>query len=190
VSTRGFVTLVIDGREKTVFNHYDSYPDGLGESVLAWLRDGAVNFPDLLIERARALQMLPRSTEDEVAHAQTEVDARRAVYNLDNLAHLLEVGVAVDDSAFPLESFWAEWGYVIDLDAQRLEVYRGFQTAPHASGRFADRMLAQPHRVLGKLYYPVALVTGWPFSALPTNDEFTEEVYRLTREEDEGDDDA
>src|SRR5688500_20082380 len=38
MGTRGAVCLVADGAEKVIYNHYDSYPSGLGMDVLAWLR--------------------------------------------------------------------------------------------------------------------------------------------------------
>lgn len=38
MGTRGFVGFVIDGQEKIGYNHFDSYPDGLGVDVLSWLR--------------------------------------------------------------------------------------------------------------------------------------------------------
>lgn len=60
MGTRGFVTFVIDGREKTAYNHADSAPEGLGLDVLRWLRDGAVNYPDTVVERARALRLAVR----------------------------------------------------------------------------------------------------------------------------------
>jgi hypothetical protein len=43
MGTRGAVVLVADGQEKTVYNHYDSYPDGLGETVLKWVREALPN---------------------------------------------------------------------------------------------------------------------------------------------------
>lgn len=184
MSTRGFVTIVIDGQEKTVFNHFDSYPSGLGHSVLSWLRDGAVNFTDLLAERARELKMLPRDTPEDLEYAQAEVNARRAVYDLKrDVTRLLELGVAVDDGDFPFDSLWAEYGYVIDLDEMKFEVYRGFQTAPHSSGRFASRHgPVTEHR--SKPYYPVALVKSWPLSALPTDNAFSRWLEEYNTEED------
>src|SRR5688572_19111481 len=36
MGTRGFITFVIDGEEKTAYNHWDSYPAGLGVKMLDW----------------------------------------------------------------------------------------------------------------------------------------------------------
>lgn len=38
MGTRGIMGFVVDGQEKLTYNHYDSYPDGLGLDVLRWLR--------------------------------------------------------------------------------------------------------------------------------------------------------
>lgn len=38
MGTRGALGFVLAGNEKITYNQYDSYPDGLGEDVLSWLR--------------------------------------------------------------------------------------------------------------------------------------------------------
>lgn len=38
MGTRGFITFVAGGVEKTAYNHFDSYPSGLGVKVLDFLR--------------------------------------------------------------------------------------------------------------------------------------------------------
>ena len=177
MSTRGFLTLVIDGQEKTGFNHWDSYPSGFGIDVLHWLRDSAVNQVDVVKQRARDLRLVTKAeaTDADVYDVGRDVGA------------LLAAGSLVDSSEFPLDSLFAEWGYVIDFDAAVFEVYRGFQTASHDKGRFASRPLRLPeHRsVLGTQYWPAALVRQWPFSALPTDRQFGEWVEKFWQAEEE-----
>lgn len=178
MSTRGFITFVIDGTEKTAYNHFDSYPDGLGLNVLKWLRSGPVD-----PEAVRALRVASRDSRpsdedierlrkwswDRHQHGGTQ-DLRDGQEWYDLLhetmgepALMLEAGVIEDAHGFPQESLFAEWGYVIDLDAGRYEVYEGFQRSRHHKGRFADRAPVDG-------YYPVALVASWPLSDLPADD--------------------
>jgi hypothetical protein len=85
-----------------------------------------------------------------------------------NLAAMLDAGVIEDASGFPLDSLFAEWGYVVDLDAQTFEAYEGFQKAAHDKGRFADRESTDGDRG----YHPCALAASWPLSALPADKDF------------------
>jgi hypothetical protein len=80
---------------------------------------------------------------------------------------MLDAGVIEDASNFPADSLMAEWGYVVDFDAERLEVYRGFQTSPHDKGRFAACEGRDG-------YYPCALVASWALSELPDEKTFLE----------------
>ena len=177
MSTRGFVTFVIDGAEKTAYNHSDSYPDGLGLAMLEWLRQAAADEATAI--RARDLRVVdPESkpSPGDIERLKGFANAGVGTQSLDDWyvllretqgepALMLEAGVIGDAREFPRDSLFAEWGYVADFDAGRFEVYRGFQRLRHHAGRFADRAPENG-------YYPVMLVAGWPFDALPSDADF------------------
>lgn len=190
MGTRGFVGFVIDGTEKIAYNHYDSYPDGgLGTDILEWL--GANNHAltcdihrgttDGPVELARKLRVVDEDSEP----SDEDIERLSQFYNPNvggrtdrptwyqllretqgKPGEILAAGVIIDSSEFPLDSLWAEWGYIVDFDANVFEVYRGFQDAPHEHGRFAARAGSNGG------YYPCALVQSWPLSELPTKNEF------------------
>jgi len=56
-----------------------------------------------------------------------------------DLKAILEAGYMEDGHLFPLDSLFCEWAYVIDLDAEVLEVYEGFQKRRPKHGRWAGR---------------------------------------------------
>lgn len=196
MGTRGFIGIVIDGDVKISYNHWDSYPSGLGLSVLGWVtanRHALARGTDRdvsggPVDLARKLQVMPGDSvptcaqmEQLVRFADLGVSDQSASdwYCLlrkcqGDVAATLEAGVIVDASDFPADSLFAEWGYVIDMDDPSgacLEAYRGFQRAPHNLGRFhAAPLTDAPHRT--DPYYPVALCGAWSLSALPTGDEF------------------
>ncbi len=159
--TRGFYSFNLNGNLKTVYAHADAYPAGLGNDVLAWLRDAN------LIKAATQVQALTVVTDDttlpkEVEEQAETVDAR-------NPQAVLDFGYVGDNSRFPLDSLWAEWGYVIDLDTRTFEIHQGFQDRPHKTGRFAADGKAD-----GAHYWPVKLIRSIPLDALPeslTDDE-------------------
>lgn len=150
MGTRGAITFVAGGVEKTVYNHFDSYPTGLGVTVLDWLRSPSW---DLATVRAQveALRLVDDSDEptpeerEQFAHlADPGVSTGRDWYSLlretqGEPAAILEAGVAGDATGFPLDSLFCEWAYVIDLDQETFEVYEGFQRSGPVAGRWADR---------------------------------------------------
>jgi hypothetical protein len=184
MGTRGFITFVADGVEKTAYNQFDSYPEGVGSSVLVWLRFAAQDLEDLR-ERVKALRVVSREstpTDEDVKRLAAFADLRvsyqdpREWYVLlretqGSPATMLQAGMIEDASQFPADSLFAEWGYVIDLDKRVFEVYRGFQQAPHDKGRFAKMQLARRGGSVDP-YYPVALVESWPIETLPNNEKF------------------
>ena len=63
MGTRGAWGFVLAGQEKIMYNHYDSYPDGLGQQLLDWLR-GALGLPSTVEERLIALDKGEKPTVD------------------------------------------------------------------------------------------------------------------------------
>lgn len=77
---------------------------------------------------------------------------------------------------FAANSLSCEYAYVLDLDNEVVELYRGFETNPNADfGRFED-LLSKVNKTptaSGRNYYPVSLIDIVPFS------EFTENYIKL-----------
>lgn len=187
MGTRGFVGFVVDGTEKIAYNHSDSYPRGLGRDVLSWLRHQiAVNDGLAWIRFAagtlRVVTDETPVTDDDIERLRPFTDRGRGRASTHLPAdwyqllrrtqgkpdEILRAGVIEDASDFPLCSLFAEWGYVVDLDAETLEVYRGFQQHHHSWGRFAGRTGADMDRG----WYPCALLRSWPLSDLPDDGAF------------------
>lgn len=184
MGTRGFIGFVINGQEKITYNHWDSYPAGLGADVLSFLHNSDL---DVVRQQAADLRVVgPDSnpTEEDVERLKGYADTGVSTGKLQewyvllrqtqgNPALILEAGVIEDASEFPLDSLFAEWGYIIDFDANVFEVYKGFQHGPHDKGRFASRTFSDDERELsrnhstGDRYYPCALVGSFPLDLLP-----------------------
>lgn len=189
MGTRGFIGFVIGGDEKIAYNHFDSYPSGLGSNVLSWLwrnrhalicdevHRGEVGGPVDLARKLRVVDPNSKPTAEDVERLRGYTNTNVGTQQVDdwyvllretqgNPAAILDAGVIEDGSSFPLDSLFAEYGYLVDLDANRFEAYRGFQKAEHDKGRFATRSGARDG------YHPCALVASWPLDELPTNGEF------------------
>lgn len=159
MGTRGFVGVVVDNTVKTSYNHWDSYPSGLGSTTLEALRK-RLDESDLesLASKARDLKMVDedaRPSAQEIAifrkysnpnvGGSLDQPTDGEVHNYyqllrelqGNLLGMLDVGLATDAKDFPLNSLFCEWGYLVDFDKNVFEVYRGFQTERHDQGRWA-----------------------------------------------------
>lgn len=178
MSTRGFISYVVNGETKTVYNHHDSYPDGLGADVLGWLRKAHEGGARRLAAALRVVDPNSKPTAEDIERLKPYADTRVSTRQLDdwyvllrgtqgNPAAQLDAGVIEDASNFPRDSLFAEYGYVVDFDGRVFEAYKGFQNAPHNEGRFAafEPVSDSPG------YYPVALVASWSFDSLPADEE-------------------
>lgn len=178
MGTRGAVGFRVDGADKVAYNHFDSYPDGLGADVVEFIRD---KFLSLGVEGMRkAAREIDRidtdvpPTKDQQARFAPIADLGVSNRSLTDWYCLLrklqgDLGAYVEHKAIPgggekfmLDSLFCEWAYVVNVDDMTLEVYKGFQEAPHDLGRYA----ALPGD--GK-YFPVALVAAFPLDDIPRN---------------------
>jgi len=200
MGTRGFIGFVIDGEEKITYNHFDSYPNGLGMEVLTWFRDilqSSVSYKSY-IRNLKMVDGKSEPTEAQIKELRPYADLNVSQQSLKDWYCLLRrtqgdpgailaAGYAIDSSDFPMDSLMCEWGYIIDTDTETFEVYEGFQKEPHNRGRFAHRPpvdLERHIKIFGHGYYPVALRAAWSFNAIPTGEEFLAILIDLPEEED------
>lgn len=169
MGTRGAIAFVCDGVEKVTYNHFDSYPSGLGMVMLGWLRHADL---DATREAVRNLRMVDDTTEPgdqeweaawlSARYGNPGVSTGSDWYSLlretqGNPDAILDAGVAGDASGFPQDSLFCEWAYVVDLDSETFEVYEGFQRSGPVTGRWS-------HCGPEDGYWPVSLLRSWPLS--------------------------
>lgn len=179
MGTRGAIAFVIDGVEKVTYNHFDSYPSELGEHVRNWLATEIEANNDLeLKEQVRNLRLVNEDespTDEDREHFSKfwnkNVSSGDDWYSLlretqGNPGAILAAGAMCDASSFPRDSLFCEWAYVVDFDAEVLEVYQGFQKSPPTEGRWVGQEGS------GGGYFPVQRIASWPFHALPDHETF------------------
>lgn len=151
MGTRGLMGFVVDGEVKATYNHFDSYPSGLGVQVGAF---AATLVGDRLAEMADAVRGL-RLVNDQDTPSENErknfakfadpgVSTGQDWYSLlretqGDPEKTLDAGVMIDSLSFAHDSLFCEWGYLVNFDTGMIEVYRGFQEDPaKVKGRFAN----------------------------------------------------
>ena len=219
MGTRGAFGVIIGEQEKIAYNHFDSYPDGKGVEVLGWLRtvieDGRL---DEIKEQSKSVRVIDedeKPTPEDVEKLKPYTNLNVSEQSTDDwycltremqgdLGMTLESGYMLDGSSFPLDSLFCEWGYIVDLDAGVLEVYKGFQKERPQQGRWAGRPTdeenekdyaahlehaknqgREPWRGPVPDYKAIELVASFPFDALPSDDDFIAQLRESDEEDDE-----
>ena len=99
---------------------------------------------------------------------------------LENIANSQDKEILLNNRiTFAADSLFCEYAYVVDLDSETFEIYRGFQKSPPAQGeRFANLEVDK-----GSEYFQVTLVKKYDLSNLPTREQFLDDLTK--KEEDE-----
>lgn len=182
MGTRNLTCVQVDGQYKIAqYGQWDGYPSGQGTDLLQILRE--VNL-DRLKEASRNCRFLNKeelealdSTDWMKTHPQLSRDHAakivKLVYEKDGLVLQNQVDFAAD-------SLFCEWAYVVDLDKNVLEVYKGFNqdTPPTESDRFFFlKEKCDPK------YNPVKLAATFDLNHLPDDEQFLEHFKDPDEEE-------
>lgn len=190
MGTRGLYCVLQDQQLKVAqYGQWSSNPGGYGLTVRKFLAD-KIEDGSLDDFRKKVATLHQWSEEDvEALWAEFGADERGSLSNENferlksehpslsrdvcgDIYQLIANGdvthVRVRDG-FAADSLFCEWAYVVNLDDNVLEVFKGFQEEPHDKGRFADYEVEE-----GKhdRYWPVAEVARFEFSSLPDEDAF------------------
>jgi hypothetical protein len=186
MSTRGLLGVRIDGQDKLTYNHYDSYPTGLGHEVICAIRAlHNLKSHEWIEEKSRELQLVEwgaHPDQEQFEFVKSALSGNDSVYPTDwegllrgsqgKLIDYLLVGYMMDSHEFINDSLFCEWAYIVNLDTGMLEVYKGFQEE-QGVGRYAEAA-TEPDRG----YWPCSLVKEYFLRDLPENlTSFQEEMY-------------
>lgn len=184
MGTRGLMAFAHNGEVKAMYNHWDSYPTGLGEAMVKWTLNQHGDFSGAieLFDRLEAVDESEAPTEDQKLALLRYMNLNVSTQSSDDWYSLLretqgdptealKAGFFVDFFDFGKDSLFCEFAYVADLDRKVLEVYKGFVNEPHAEGRWAQGLDAEPTLIGASRdkYFPIRLLTTYPFADLTTD---------------------
>lgn len=187
MGTRGAFGVRIDGKDKLTYNHFDSYLGGLGEDLVGQISKLVKNRGlEKVKELARELKVLEQTdsgsveptkvlTGEEIArlskYANRGVSSGHDLYSLLRELQgkldviLTDAKVMIDGSSFVNDSLFCEYAYVLNLDTEKFEVYKGFQQK-RGVGRYAEAAAKGEPTNFGKEYWPVTLMAEIPLTNL------------------------
>lgn len=169
MGTRHLVCVTLDGEFKVAqYGQWDGYPEGQGVGVLAFAREIATTPSALEAFKAkvRALRVADKSELDMSWRQRPEFSRDTGSKILQLVASGAAPSVFLQPE-FGADSLFCEWAYNLDLDANAMEVFKGFQKSAHTEGRFS---VMKPDRDNG--YFPVRLVATFKLDSLPSAEDF------------------
>lgn len=201
MGTRNLICVYHDSKFKlTQYSQWDGYPGGQGATVLDFCRN---LLPQNRAQFIEHLNSLFTPTQEQLDQWWKEAGKRDdgdwvtlEVANLfgkkhpslsrDTGAEILRIILESNESVpvrpdlnFAADSLFCEWLYVVDLDKNVLEVYKGFNIEPLTE---SDRFFFLEEKCDGRKhsdsrrgeysYHPVKLAASFPLDALPNEQEF------------------
>lgn len=130
MGTRGLMAFTYDGKTKAMYNHWDSYPSGLGKDIAKWIK--TANIPDAIFkfERLRKVDPDVPPTEGQKMLLESYADLNVSSRSLDDWYVLLRETQGDPQATLNARYYMdgtdiggQEYGYNIDLTRQVLEVY-------------------------------------------------------------------
>lgn len=191
------LTMVIQDHETKIsqYGQWDGYPEGQGLTILSFLEEKEnieklkALLPKIRFENEQDIKEKEEfsksigAKEGWVNIPQSELYDQK--YPLDSrnlggviLEKLLEYQneseiVLVDSEKFAADSLFCEWAYVVDLDNNTLEVYRGFnESRLNSKDRFYNL-----HKV-HQQFYPIKILKTFSLDQLPDAEKFISECYQ------------
>lgn len=193
MGTRHLIGVVKDNQLKVAqYGQWDGYPEGQGAAVLEFLsnkeninkltknlsktrfidEDGVdKDFIESYRNNAPEWSNDPDNrTEEQVKWFKTYMSRDLGAEILFNIAESKDDEILIANSEeFARDSLFCEYAYIIDLDANQLEVYKGFNKNPVGNGRFLSKGDEGE-------YHPIVLVKKYQFNELPSADQMSIDV--------------
>ena len=202
MGTRGVWGFHKNGKDKLTYNHFDSYPEGLGEVMVNFIDNvpalGLSRFCDdiILVDEESTpskksqefykkhgvanLNVGNRSTEDWYCLLRELQGEPEKLYSLwDETKHKVHI---VDNNSFIRDSLFCEYGYIVNLDNNTLEFYVGFQKKPQEGNRYQAITDGKEEE---DFYYPCKLAKSFPLDEIRKSDvaKVVEEMQEIAAKE-------
>lgn len=192
MGTRNLTCVVEDGEFKVAqYGQWDGYPSAAGVTILADLKNTdpnelrkKVNKAQIISDEAVKDKWIECGAKPDLGYVSTKVTNkikekypslyRDIGYRI--IGHILrskEPILLQLNVEFAGNSLFCEWAYVVDLDKNTLEVYRGSNNEGKIdkNERFAFlNNQSKPHQGENQ-YYPITLFKSWSLDNLPSEDE-------------------
>jgi hypothetical protein len=167
MGTRGLYGFRKNGIDKTTYNHWDSYPECLGNAMARFCKETSVNEMHEIFDRLVLVKENSTPTENQITECVAYYDGNVSSQAVDDWYCLLRnaqgdpnaykngLRYMIDNTSFIKDSLFCEFAYIINLETECLEFYRGFQKEPCESNRYGTGKIDGYHPCKMVAYYPL-----------------------------------
>lgn len=192
MGTRNLTCVVQDGKFKVAqYGQWDGYPEGAGAWIANFLKeDGNIDKLRTALNRVSFLQsgelkkrlyeanigimMLGSEQEQQYKRDFYWYDRDLGYKILEALVNSQDEKIELEDwSAFSTDSLFCEWAYVVDLDANTLVVYKGFNEDKSREAGHFENIEESGLNEYGTVY-PVVV---YSLDDLPDNQQLIDDCY-------------
>ncbi|HBD95379.1 MAG TPA: hypothetical protein DC057_14520 [Spirochaetia bacterium] len=137
MGTRGIYGFYKDGVDKLTYKHMDSYPSYLGAEIIDFIKTTSIEELNKIFDKIILVNGDSKPTEEQIKECedftnlgvsnQSTSDWYCILRNSqgDLNAYKGNLKYMIDNKGFIKDSLFCEWGYIINLDDNILEIYRG-----------------------------------------------------------------
>lgn len=157
MGTRGTFGYRKNKQDKLMYNHWDSYPDGLGQRMLEYIKMYSTKEINDTYDNIKIVE-----ADNDDKYWKISAEMERKIHSRDvflSSFHEDPTLLIPEDNNFIKDSLFCEWGYIVNLDTECLEVWEGFQKKAQKGNRYGRKKN-------GDGYYPCKLITEIPFDDL------------------------
>lgn len=175
MGTRGVYGFHKNGIDKITYRFEDSYPRELGESIIRFIFSTSKEERNNIFDKIIIVDEESVPTLEQIQECQKYYNSEIGEKNIFDWYCLLrksqgkldlyknDLRYMIDGKGFMHDSLYCEWGYVINLDNNELEIYEGFQTKPNKSRYSKDIGISYDECCI---FYTCKLVKSIPFKEL------------------------
>lgn len=190
MGTRGLLGFRKNEIDKLTYNHWDSYPDWLGENMVKFCKETSITEMNEIFDRLILVHRDDIPTQTQIDECAKYYDGNVSTGNINEWYCLLRdaqgnpnvykdgLRYMIDDNDFIEESLFCEYAYIINLDTNCLEFWVGFQKEPHEGNRYGT----ETHDNLGK-YYPCKMVAYYALDTEKTVEEIVADMNKVAEED-------
>lgn len=142
MGTRGCYGFYKDGVTKATYNHFDSYIGGLGKDILDFIENTSIPIMNKIFDKIELVRENDIPTIEQIENCQKFTDlevSNKSIMDFycllrnaqgDLNAYKTDLKYMIDSKEFLGNSLFCEYGYIINLDKNVLEFYKGFNKVP------------------------------------------------------------